>query len=138
MQPRVSRAQEADRLYHESLTPAQHVAIPELAFHLRSSFGSPARLDYGTGHELSFLAFLLILRLVGAFTAEDEPALARETFAIYLDVMKQVHKTFRLEAAGKMGIWGMDENHHLVYHWEASQTRSESRCAFGRACSFPL
>ncbi|GAA5969571.1 hypothetical protein JCM8115_003078 [Rhodotorula mucilaginosa] len=116
-------AQEADRLYHESLTPAQHVAIPELAFHLRSSFGSPARLDYGTGHELSFLAFLLILRLVGAFTAEDEPALARETFAIYLDVMKQVHKTFRLEAAGKMGIWGMDENHHLVYHWEASQTR---------------
>ena len=69
----------------------------------------------------------MILRLVGAFTAEDEPALARETFAIYLDVMKQVHKTFRLEAAGKMGIWGMDENHHLVYHWEASQTRSESR-----------
>lgn len=128
-------AQEADRLYHESLTPAQHVAIPELAFHLRSSFGSPARLDYGTGHELSFLAFLLILRLVGAFTAEDEPALARETFAIYLDVMKQVHKTFRLEAAGKMGIWGMDENHHLVYHWEASQTRSESPSGSARSLS---
>ncbi|GAA5879211.1 hypothetical protein JCM3774_003522 [Rhodotorula dairenensis] len=116
-------AQEADKLYHESLTPAQHVAIPELAFHLRSAFGSPARLDYGTGHELSFLAFLLILRLVGAFTPTDEPALARETFAIYLDVMKHVHKVFRLEAAGKMGVWGLDENQHLVYHWEASQTR---------------
>lgn len=49
--------------------------------------------------------------------------------------MKQVHKTFRLEAAGKMGIWGMDENHHLVYHWEASQTRSESRSSLDR--SFP-
>ncbi|GAA5990222.1 hypothetical protein JCM10908_005881 [Rhodotorula pacifica] len=115
--------QAADKLYHESLTPAQHIAIPELAFHLRSSFGSPTRLDYGTGHELSFLSFLLILRLVGAFTAEDEPALARETFAQYLEVMKLVQKVFRLEAAGKMGIWGLDEHQHLVYHWGASQTR---------------
>lgn len=112
----------------------QKHAGPELIFHLLASFGSPARLDYGTGHELSFLAYLLILRLIGAVQPEDEPAVAKETFALYLDLMKRVQKTFRLEAAGKMGIWGLDEHQHLVYHWGASQSRSESASslAFGR------
>lgn len=109
------------------MTPEQqNVAAPELEFHLRSAFGSPARLDYGTGHELSFLAYLLILRLIGALTPADEPFVARETFAVYLDLMTRVQKTFKLEAAGKMGIWGLDDQQRLVYHWGASQTRSES------------
>jgi serine/threonine-protein phosphatase 2A activator len=33
-------------------------ASDELIAYLLGSFGSPQRLDYGTGHELSFLAFL--------------------------------------------------------------------------------
>lgn len=44
----------------------------ELSFYLLGSFGSAQRLDYGTGHELSFLAFLGSLWMLGAF-AGGEP-----------------------------------------------------------------
>jgi serine/threonine-protein phosphatase 2A activator len=33
-------------------------ANAELKEYLLGSFGSPQRLDYGTGHELSFVAFI--------------------------------------------------------------------------------
>lgn len=42
-------------------------AIDELRAYFLGSFGSPQRLDYGTGHELSFLAFLGCLWKLGAF-----------------------------------------------------------------------
>lgn len=42
-------------------------AIDELKVYFLGAFGSPQRLDYGTGHELSFLAFLGCLWKLGAF-----------------------------------------------------------------------
>lgn len=42
-------------------------AIDELKAYFLGSFGSPQRLDYGTGHELSFLAFLGCLWKLGLF-----------------------------------------------------------------------
>lgn len=42
-------------------------AMDELKAYLLGAFGSPQRLDYGTGHELSFLAFLGCLWKLGAF-----------------------------------------------------------------------
>ena len=38
--------------------PSSHL---ELRSHLLISFGHPTRLDYGTGHELSFLIFLILV-----------------------------------------------------------------------------
>lgn len=42
-------------------------AIDELEAYFLGSFGSPERLDYGTGHELSFIAFLACLWKLGSF-----------------------------------------------------------------------
>ena len=39
----------------------------EIESYLLGSFGSPERLDYGTGHELSFLAFLGCIWKLGGF-----------------------------------------------------------------------
>ena len=47
----------------------------ELKFYLLGSFGSSQRLDYGTGHELSFLAFLGCLWKLGAFEDGEERAI---------------------------------------------------------------
>lgn len=47
----------------------------ELKTYLLGSFGSAQRLDYGTGHELSFLAFLACLWKLGAFEAGEERAI---------------------------------------------------------------
>lgn len=47
----------------------------ELAAYLSQSFGDPTRIYYGTGHELNFLCFLLILCGVGYFTEADYPSI---------------------------------------------------------------
>lgn len=47
----------------------------ELKFYLLESLGSAQRLDYGTGHELSFLAFLGCLWKLGAFAEREEAAI---------------------------------------------------------------
>ena len=47
----------------------------ELKVYLLGSFGSAQRLDYGTGHELSFLAFLACLWKLGAFQDGEERAI---------------------------------------------------------------
>lgn len=57
--------------------PTSSVITPkiELQLYLLGALGSPQRLDYGTGHELSFLAFLGCIWKLGGFnscSAEDE------------------------------------------------------------------
>jgi serine/threonine-protein phosphatase 2A activator len=44
--------------------------LDELTLYLMGAFGSSQRLDYGTGHELSFLVFLGCLWKLGGFTKE--------------------------------------------------------------------
>lgn len=50
-------------------------AMEELKAYLVGSFGSAQRLDYGTGHELSFLAFLGALWKIGCFERGEERAI---------------------------------------------------------------
>lgn len=47
-----------------------HNAIPELVLYFQHSFGNVTRLDYGTGHETTFVAFLYCLAALSkhAFT----------------------------------------------------------------------
>lgn len=49
--------------------------LDELKVYLLASFGSAQRLDYGTGHELSFLAFLGCLWKLQAFEDGEEQAI---------------------------------------------------------------
>lgn len=49
--------------------------LAELKAYLLGSFGSAQRLDYGTGHELSFLAFLACLSKINAFAPGEERAI---------------------------------------------------------------
>jgi serine/threonine-protein phosphatase 2A activator len=53
-------------------SPGETTAEVELASYLLGGFGSSQRLDFGTGHELSFLAFLGGLWKLGGFTAGNE------------------------------------------------------------------
>ncbi len=49
-------------------------ASTELEAYLLGSFGSPQRLDYGTGHELSFVAFLACMWKLDAFDQKERGA----------------------------------------------------------------
>ena len=51
----------------ETLRVGDGSAIEEVSSYLLGGFGSVQRLDYGTGHELSFVAFLGCLWKLGYF-----------------------------------------------------------------------
>ena len=44
------------------------------------SFGNYTRMDYGTGHELHFVAWLFLLCTIGYFTPRDHMALVIRVF----------------------------------------------------------
>lgn len=68
-----------------SNTSSDVTAKAELEAYLIGSFGSSQRLDYGTGHELSFLAFLGCLWKLGAFPIGEDGETER---AIVLGVIE--------------------------------------------------
>ncbi|GAA5981306.1 hypothetical protein JCM11641_005638 [Rhodosporidiobolus odoratus] len=95
---------------------------PELSFHLLTSLGSPARLDFGTGHELSFLAYLTVLFRLGVLQSDrDEQAAVLRVFVAYVECVREAQRVFKLEPAGSKGVWGLDDHLHLVYLFGASQ-----------------
>lgn len=62
------------------LPPDLHPAKIELAPYLVDSFGNSTRIDYGTGHETTFVAFLYCLARLGFFSGEDGPGLVLFVF----------------------------------------------------------
>jgi len=97
----------------------------ELEAYLLGSFGSPQRLDYGTGHELSFLAFLGCLWKLNFFAnaapGVEERAIVLGVFEPYLLLVRRLIKTYTLEPAGSHGVWGLDDNSFLPYVFGSAQ-----------------
>jgi hypothetical protein len=60
-----------------------HPAVVELSTYLIESVGNSTRIDYGTGHELAFIAFLCCLFQLGILTPEDSVATVTKTFQRY-------------------------------------------------------
>lgn len=87
----------------------------ELAYYLLNSFGSAVRLDYGSGHELSFVAFIGALfdtKILGQDVLGTE---LLAVFARYYDVARRLITTYNLEPAGSHGVWGLDDHFHFIY-----------------------
>ncbi|PSN75161.1 Phosphotyrosyl phosphatase activator [Corynespora cassiicola Philippines] len=110
------------------LTPSSAAEVPaktELEAYLMGSFGSAQRLDYGTGHELSFLAFLGGLWKLGAFPpSEDggqERAIVLGVIEPYLQLIRRLILTYTLEPAGSHGVWGLDDHSFIPYIFGSAQ-----------------
>ncbi|CAH7675367.1 hypothetical protein PPACK8108_LOCUS10361 [Phakopsora pachyrhizi] len=112
---------EAERL-HNDLIDSYHLVIqPELLFYFKNSFGSFSRLDYGTGHEVSFLAYLSILHLTRILKNEDLLSSVLVIYQRYLDICRKLQDYYRLEPAGSKGVYGLDDHFHLVYIFGSAQ-----------------
>ncbi|KAI9106256.1 Phosphotyrosyl phosphatase activator, partial [Phlyctochytrium arcticum] len=96
-------------------------AIDEAAGYLLHAWGNRKRIDYGTGHELHFLLFLMVLDKLGCVTPEDYPALVLRVFSRYIQVMRGLQTAYWLEPAGSHGVWGLDDYHFLPFLFGASQ-----------------
>ncbi|KAI5371073.1 Putative phosphotyrosyl phosphatase activator, PTPA, PTPA superfamily [Septoria linicola] len=95
--------------------------LDELNVYLLGSFGSSQRLDYGTGHELSFLAFLACLWKLGVFNSGDEQAIIAGAVQPYLILMRKLILTYTLEPAGSHGVWGLDDHSFIPYIFGSAQ-----------------
>lgn len=119
------------RLVSESetlLTPVCGTHAAEIAYYLNAAFGSEVRLDYGTGHELSFLVLLCCVRRAEAASADDASALALRIFPAYVDLARAVITTYQLEPAGSRGVWGLDDYSFLPFVFGSAQLlENESR-----------
>ncbi|KAJ8063388.1 hypothetical protein OCU04_008609 [Sclerotinia nivalis] len=102
-------------------------ALDELTSYLLGGFGSAQRLDYGTGHELSFLAFLGCIWKLGGLTkvssnrGELERSIVMGVVEPYLRVIRRLILTYTLEPAGSHGVWGLDDHSFLPYIFGSSQ-----------------
>ncbi len=63
---------------------AEH--IEETSYYLVDSFGNETRIDYGTGHEMTFAMFLMCLYKMNALHKEDAKATVIKIFNKYFKV----------------------------------------------------
>ncbi|KAL8736727.1 MAG: hypothetical protein Q9166_000093 [cf. Caloplaca sp. 2 TL-2023] len=97
----------------------------ELQSYLLGALGSPQRLDYGTGHELSFLAFLGCIWKLGGFgvasSGNEERGIVLGIIEPYLQLVRRLIKIYTLEPAGSHGVWGLDDHSFLPYLFGSAQ-----------------
>jgi serine/threonine-protein phosphatase 2A activator len=66
---------------HTQLLPPHLAAASlELLPYWLDSWGNPTRIDYGTGHETTFVGFLFCLAALGLVTQDDRAALVCVVF----------------------------------------------------------
>lgn len=116
--------------------------IPELRAYLADSFGSFVRIDYGSGHEVNFIAWLAYLYRLGLFEqipqaaeGNSQPAvfqptrveqqLASQVIPLYLQVVWNLQDRYALEPAGSHGVWGLDDYQFIPYVVGAAQLRMQ-------------
>lgn len=116
-----SMSTQATDMMTQLLPPELSSAAVELLPYWLDSFGNPTRIDYGTGHETTFVAFLYCLAALGLVTEGDRAALVCVVFDRYLELMRHIQTTYWLEPAGSHGVWGLDDYQFLPFVWGSAQ-----------------
>ncbi|KAA8632986.1 hypothetical protein SMACR_03446 [Sordaria macrospora] len=119
---------DSDKKTNEQKTQEVVGPLEELKAYFLGGFGSAQRLDYGTGHELSFMMFLGGLWKLGGFEGEenDEDGEVERRIVLgvvepYLRVIRRLILTYTLEPAGSHGVWGLDDHSFIPYIFGSAQ-----------------
>lgn len=116
----------------------------ELEAYLRDAFGNRQRIDYGTGHEMNFVIFLMgVTQFIVRNTPNTAPssgdnstratlkALCQQTMAVfaavYMPLVRQVQLRYRLEPAGSHGVFSLDDFQFLPFLFGSAQLCNHPR-----------
>lgn len=69
-------------------------AAEGVAPYFQEAFGNRTRIDYGTGHETCFVAFLFCLAKLGVLMEGDCAAVVLKVFDRYLRLMRKLQTTY--------------------------------------------
>ncbi|XP_021735459.1 serine/threonine-protein phosphatase 2A activator-like [Chenopodium quinoa] len=108
-------------ILQQSDQPEIRDSVIELVPYWLDSFGNASRIDYGTGHETNFAAWLFCLARLGLIHEEDYQAVVSRVFVKYLDLMRKLQLVYCLEPAGSHGVWGLDDYHFLPFVFGSAQ-----------------
>lgn len=108
-------------MHKKILNENMYPYISEFHGYLMDSFGSPVRLDYGSGHELHFFCWIVLLVQTQTITAEEYPAIILKVFKNYLFLCRKIQNVYRLEPAGSHGVWGIDDYQFLPFIFGSAQ-----------------
>lgn len=124
---------ESSSLLKQALDETFHGCIPEVSVYLNESFGNATRIDYGTGHELAFLAFLCCLYKLAVLAETDATATVFCIFKTYIDLCRKLQRTYKMEPAGSHGVWSLDDFQFVPFIWGSSQLMGHRRITPARA-----
>lgn len=96
-------------------------AITEIKAYFDDCFGNFTRVDYGTGHEINFIAFICCLYKIGFLNSSDHVPIVFILFNEYLCLMRRIQLWYKLEPAGSQGVWGLDDYQFLPFIFGSSQ-----------------
>lgn len=110
----------------KSVPDVFHSALAEIKYYFFEGFGNSTRIDYGTGHEMSFCMYLCSLFKIGALKQTDKKAAVCYIFKSYLDVCRKLQTVYNMEPAGSRGVWALDDFQFLPFLWGSSQLMGHS------------
>jgi len=91
---------------------------------LMESFGNSTRIDYGSGHELSFIMFMYCLFRIGVLdcnSIDDRIAAVTKIFNRYMELVRKCQTKYNMEPAGSHGVWSLDDFQFVPFVWGSSQ-----------------
>ncbi|XP_067928726.1 serine/threonine-protein phosphatase 2A activator-like [Watersipora subatra] len=124
---------ESSTLLEEMLDERFHSSVCEIKVYLNEAFGNSTRIDYGTGHEFAFIAFLCCLYKLEILLEPDSVATVFNIFNQYIGVCRKLQTTYNMEPAGSHGVWSLDDFHFLPFIWGSSQLNGQSRISPAKA-----